>query len=231
MRNTNNIADRITEELQVNNVFTVPIGNGIGVAESVVVTWGIMLIMVASAYLLGRNLKVAGYGRRQLIAEYIVTWLDKTFVEILGEKGKRYVPYMMTIIIYIGIANIVGLFGFKSPTKDMNVTVALALMSIILVQYAGIKEKGLHGYAKSFREPVAIVAPLNVMEIAIKPLSLCMRLFGNVLGSFVIMKLIEMVIPVFVPVVFSLYFDIFDGLLQAYVFAFLTSLYIKEAIE
>ena len=78
---------------------------------------------------------------------------------------------------------------------------------------------------------VAIVAPLNILEILIRPLSLCMRLFGNVLGAFVIMELLKMLIPVVLPVPFSLYFDIFDGLIQAYVFVFLTSLFIKEAVE
>ena len=78
---------------------------------------------------------------------------------------------------------------------------------------------------------MAIVTPINILELVIRPLSLCMRLFGNVLGAFVIMKLIESLIPVVVPVVFSLYFDFFDGFIQAYVFVFLTSLFIKEATE
>ena len=68
-------------------------------------------------------------------------------------------------------------------------------------------------------------------ELAIRPLSLCMRLFGNVMGAFVVMKLLEHLVPVILPAVFSLYFDFFDGLLQAYVFVFLTGLYIKEAVE
>jgi len=70
-----------------------------------------------------------------------------------------------------------------------------------------------------------------VLEIVIRPLSLCMRLFGNVLGGFVVMELIKLLVPVFVPVVFSCYFDIFDGLIQAFVFVFLTALFIKEATE
>ena len=76
-----------------------------------------------------------------------------------------------------------------------------------------------------------MVLPINILEIFIKPLSLCMRLFGNVLGSFVIMELLKIICPVFLPAVFSLYFDIFDGLIQAYVFVFLTALFIKEAVE
>ena len=110
-------------------------------------------------------------------------------------------------------------------------TLALALMSIILVQAAGIRAKGIKGWLKSFTQPIAIVTPFNILDLVTRPLSLCMRLFGNVLGAFVIMKLIEQVLPVFLPAVFSVYFDLFDGLLQAYVFVFLTGLYIKEAIE
>ena len=129
------------------------------------------------------------------------------------------------------MANIMGVFGFKPPTKDLNVTASLAIMSIILVQVAGIRGKGTKRWVKSFAEPVAIVAPLNVLELVIKPLSLCMRLFGNVLGAFVIMKLIEAVVPLIVPIPLSLYFDFFDGFLQAFVFTFLTTLYMQEAME
>ena len=84
---------------------------------------------------------------------------------------------------------------------------------------------------KSFAEPVAIIAPINILEIFIKPLSLCMRLFGNVLGSFVVMELIKQLVAPIIPIPFSMYFDIFDGLIQAYVFVFLTALFIKEAVE
>ena len=78
---------------------------------------------------------------------------------------------------------------------------------------------------------MALLAPLNVMEIAIRPLSLCMRLFGTVLGACVVMQLIEHVCAVIVPMVFSMYFDVFDGLIQAYVFVFLTSLFMAEGME
>ena len=133
--------------------------------------------------------------------------------------------------IYIGVANLIGLLGFKPPTKDLNVTAGLAIMSICLIEYSGFRQKGLKGFVHSFAEPMAIVTPINIMEIAIRPVSLCMRLFGNVIGAFVVMELIKMIIPVAIPVPLSLYFDIFDGLIQAYVFVFLTSLFIKEQIE
>ncbi len=78
---------------------------------------------------------------------------------------------------------------------------------------------------------MAILAPINILEIFIRPLSLCMRLFGNILGGFVVMELIKIVAPVIIPIPFSFYFDIFDGLIQAYVFVFLTSLFMKEKME
>ena len=109
----------------------------------------------------------------------------------------------------------------------------MAITSILLVEFAGIKERGLKGHLKSFAKPVAIVAPINLLELIIKPLSLCMRLFGNVLGAFIIMELIKSVIflKIGVPVAFSLYFDLFDGFLQAYIFVFLTAMYVQEAVE
>lgn len=227
------LAERLTEELNCETVFsiTLPGGHEIGVAESVVVTWVIMVVLIAAAIFLTRNLKIDHISKRQAIAETIVTKLTGLVEGMLGPEGKQYVTYLTTILLYIGIANIVGLFGFKSPTKDLNVTLALALMSIVLVEAAGIYQHGVLKWLHKFTEPVAIVTPINILEIFTRPLSLCMRLFGNVLGAFVIMELIKTVVPIFLPAVFSLYFDLFDGLLQAYVFVFLTSLYIKEAIE
>ena len=88
-------------------------------------------------------------------------------VDVLGEKGKAYIPYLITVILYIGMANIAGIFGFKPPTKDLNVTAALAIMSIVMVQVVCIRSRGPKGWLKSFAEPVAIVAPINVMELVI----------------------------------------------------------------
>ena len=136
---------------------------------------------------------------------------------------------ILAVTICIGL--IIGLFGLKSPTKDVGVTGALALMSIILIEAAGVRKKGTKGFLKSFAEPIPIMLPMNILEVFIRPLSLCMRLFGNILGAFVIMELIKIVVPIFVPAVLSLYFDLFDGFIQAYVFVFLTSLFIKESIE
>ena len=227
----NDIVNRLLEELNCEVVFTIPIFGGIPIYESVVVTWIIMLAVLLICVLLVRNLKVENPGRKQIVLETAVQGLYNFFKGTIGEHGTAYIPYLMSVVLYIGIANLIGLIGFKPPTKDMNVTVALAVMSIVLIEVAGVRQKGTKGWLKSFAEPMPIVLPINVLEVFIKPLSLCMRLFGNVLGSFVIMELLKIVVPAFLPAVFSCYFDIFDGLIQAYVFVFLTSLFIKEATE
>lgn len=219
------------EELNCETAFTIPLFGGIDISESVAVTWLIMAVLVLVSVLLTRHLKVENPGRGQLMLETAVSSLHDMVSGMVGEKGKQYIPYLVTVLVYIGVANIIGLFGFKPPTKDLTVTIALAVMSIILIEYSGIHARGTKGWIKSFAEPVAIMTPFNILELVIKPLSLCMRLFGNVLGAFVIMELIKQVVPAVIPAAFSLYFDIFDGLIQAYVFVFLTSLFIKEAIE
>lgn len=219
------------EELTCKTAFTIPVFGGIPIAESVAVSWIIMGVLVVLSIVLTRHLRVTEPTRRQVALETAVTGLEHIFDGILGEKGRRYVPYMVTVLLYIGVSNIIGLFGLKPPTKDLNVTAALALMSIILVETSGIRSKGLKGWLKSFADPSPVIAPMNLLEVIIRPLSLCMRLFGNVLGAFVIMELIKQLLPVALPVPFSLYFDIFDGLLQAYVFTFLTSMFIQEKIN
>ena len=223
----NALTAALKEEL---NVEMISIG-GLQIPESVVVSWGIMAFLVIGSILLTRNLRVDHITKRQAILETVVTFINDFFVGLLGEKGKRYVPYLISVALYIACSNLIGVFGIKPPTKDLNVTAALAIMSIVLIEYSGIHAKGGKRFVHSLAEPIALMTPMNILEIAIRPTSLCMRLFGNVLGAFVIMELIKLVVPVFVPAIFSLYFDLFDGLIQTYVFVFLTSLFMKETME
>ncbi len=225
---TDSIIDNLIEELECETVFSI---GGIGIAESVVVTWIIMAVLVIASIFLTRNLKVENPGKRQLALEAAVGGLFHFFDDILGKDGRRYVPYLMTVALYIGVSNIIGIFGFKPPTKDLNVTIALAVMSIVLIEYSGFHKKGLKGFIRSFIEPVPVLLPINIMELFIKPVSLCMRLFGNILGAFVIMELLKAIVPAIVPIPFSAYFDLFDGLIQAYVFVFLTTLFMSEQME
>ena len=195
------LARSLLEELNVETVFTIPLFGGIPVSESVVVTWIAMAVLIVIAFLLGRNLKVRNPGKRQQIAELIVLKLDAFTKKTLGEEATEYSTYMAVVLLFIGFVNLIGVFGFKPPTKDLNVPAALALMSIVLVEVAGIRAHGTGGWLKGFAKPMAILTPINILEIFIRPLSLCMRLFGNVLGAFVIMELVKLVVPVGVPAI------------------------------
>lgn len=170
----------LMEELNCNVVFTIPLFGGIPILESVVVTWIIMAVLMAASLLLVHGLKVRQINNKQAALESGISFIYDFFEGLLGKDGKDYIPYLITVVLYIGIANMIGLFGFKSPTKDLNVTASLAVMSIVLVETAGIRKKGVKGWIKSFAEPIPIIAPINVLELFIRPLSLCMRLFGNV---------------------------------------------------
>ena len=226
-----NLSEFLMEELEAATAFTIPIFGGIEVAESTVISWVIMAIIMILTLVLTRNMKVENPGKLQVGVEYVVESLQNIVRGIVGHEGERYVPYLATVLVFLGISNVFAVTGMKPPTKDLNVSADVALMSIVLVQIASIRQNRVKGWLKGFTKPIAVVTPINIMELAIRPLSLCMRLFGNVLGAFVVMKLLEHLVPVILPAVFSLYFDFFDGLIQAYVFVFLTGLFIKEAIE
>lgn len=226
-----NLSEFLMEELEAATAFTIPIFGGIDVAESTVISWVIMAIIMILTLVLTRNMKVENPGKLQVGVEYVVESLQNIVRGIVGHEGERYVPYLATVLVFLGISNVFAVTGMKPPTKDLNVSAAVALMSIVLVQIASIRQNRVKGWLKGFTKPIAVVTPINIMELAIRPLSLCMRLFGNVLGAFVVMKLLEHLVPVILPAVFSLYFDFFDGLIQAYVFVFLTGLFIKETIE
>lgn len=226
-----NLSEFLMEELEAATAFTIPIFGGIEVAESTVISWVIMAIIMILTLVLTRNMKVENPGKLQVGVEYVVESLQNIVRGIVGHEGERYVPYLATVLVFLGISNVFAVTGMKPPTKDLNVSAAVALMSIVLVQIASIRQNRVKGWLKGFTKPIAVVTPINIMELAIRPLSLCMRLFGNVLGAFVVMKLLEHLVPIVLPAVFSLYFDFFDGLIQAYVFVFLTGLFIKEAVE
>lgn len=223
----NGLQERLVEELEVKIKFVI---GGLAIPDSVFVSWLIMAFLVILAIVMTRRMKLVP-GKAQLIAETFVGFINGFMKDTLGRHWRPFAPYLGTVGLYIACANLCGILGATPPTKDLNVTAALALMSMFLIYGAAFYYKGIKGGLKQFAEPMALVAPLNVMEIAIRPLSLCMRLFGNVLGSFVVMELIKAVVPAVVPLVFSAYFDIFDGIIQTIVFVFLTTLFLKESLE
>ena len=129
------------EELNCDTAFTIPLFGGIKISESVAVTWIIMAVVVLLCVIFVRNLSVENPGKAQLLLESAIGKGVDFFEDVMGKENRRYIPYLITVLIYIGIANIIGLFGFKPPTKDLNVTIALAVMSMCLIEYSGILDQ------------------------------------------------------------------------------------------
>jgi F-type H+-transporting ATPase subunit a len=135
--------------------------------------------------------------------------------------------------------NFFPFYVLKPPTKDINTTVTLAVMSMSLVIFSSIRYKSFKGFLKGFVKPLPFMLPFNILEYFIKTMSLSLRLFGNILAAYCVMEIAYFFassmsflgIPAVFPALASLYFDLFDGLLQAYIFTFLTLLFIEEGIE
>jgi F-type H+-transporting ATPase subunit a len=170
-------------------------------------------------------------GKFQSVLEMYVGTINKFCSETIGHHGKAFAPYIGMIGLLLGILNTMGIFGVKPPTRDFSVTAAMAIMTMLVVIFASLRYKGIVGFVKSLFKPAWFMFPMNLLEYLIRPLSLSMRLFGNVFGALVMMELVLGAMPYVVPAFLSIYLDIFDGILQAYVFMFLTTLYIAEAVE
>ena len=126
------IAEKLIEELECETVFTIPIGDGIAVSESVVVTWIIMAVLILFCFLMTRRLRVRNISRRQAIIETIVVKLTNLTGDMVGERGRGLTPYLVTVLMYITLANICGIFGFKSPKWHPGLVIfILWLMSVI----------------------------------------------------------------------------------------------------
>lgn len=223
--------ETLIDALANKTAFTIPVLGGIPISSAVLVTWIIMAFWIIVTLLVTRNLKVRNPGKFQIVLESGVELLNGFAKQTLGPHWRPFAPYLGSVALYIGLANIISIFGLTPPTKDVNVTAALALMSLVLIYGAQFRYNGLARGMKRFAEPMPLLTPINVMEIAIRPLALCMRLFGNVLGAFIIMEIIKYLVPAVVPAVFCIYFDLFDGLIQTIVFVFLTALFAGEGIK
>ena len=143
------IQERLLEELQNPILFTIPVLGGIPVSQSVVVSWIVMAVLIAASLLLTCRLKVRSPGRIQAGLEMAVEFLNQFAVSNMGERGSRFAPYLGTVGLYIFLCNVIGVFGLAPPTKDINVTAALAVMSALLIYGAQFRYRGLAGGLKS----------------------------------------------------------------------------------
>ncbi|MDR1596862.1 MAG: F0F1 ATP synthase subunit A [Treponema sp.] len=229
-------------------IFTIPFSGGksIDINETILISWIVMAILIAAAFLLTRKMREVPRGP-QIFLEWAVEFLNTFSREHFGRSAQVYGPYIGTVFLFLLLANIIPVlspmalpvfgieppFTIKPPTRDINLTAALAVLSILLVFFGGIRARGVGGWCKNLLKPVPMMLPFNILDYIIRPVSLCLRLFGNILGGFIIMLLIEhaLPIPVVIPAFASLYFDFFDGLIQAVIFTFLTTLFVAEAVE
>lgn len=203
---------------------------GFPISETIINLWIVMAVIIIIAIWFRMSMKSEFPTGLQNLAEFVVEGINNLVIDNMGEENKGFAPYMGTLFIFIGLANIVGVFGLRPPTADINVTATLALMTFFMIHFYGLKSKGL-GHIKSLAEPFFLFLPLNVIGELAKPVSLAFRLFGNIFAGTAILAMIYDVAPLFVPIVPHLYFDLFAGLLQSFIFLMLTMVFVKLAIE
>lgn len=248
------MGEELAKALEIHKFTWSLFGYSVEVSESIIVMWIIMVFLIATAYILTRNLKTVPEGK-QNVAETFVEFINNFGHTNIGHHYKMFTPFLGTILLFLIMANIISIFNLipdpeqlyhltgieffekipaihmRPPTKDVNITACLAIITISFVLTAGIRVKKFGGWLKSFADPMPILIPFKILDYFIRPMSLCFRLFGNILGAYIIMELAYAAFAFAFPAALSIYFDLFDGGLQAYIFVFLSSLYIAEAIE
>lgn len=252
-------SSKITELIRPK--YIIEINEYIKISDTIIIMWLIMAFLVIASIILTRNLKTIPSGKQNFV-ETVVESINNLTKSIIGNHWKSFAPYIGTIFLFLIFANTISIFniipsakdldnifnteffteliGDKEisiipPTRDINVTASLAVMSIVVVTIAGIKVKKPVGFIKEHFQPLFIVGLfIKILDYFARPMSLCFRLFGNIVASIIIME-IAYNLPVFfhfvLPGALSIYFDLFDGGLQAIIFVFLTSIYISEAVE
>lgn len=224
-------------------MFRIPIFGGIEVTETVVWSWMIIAFIFILCLVLTRKLEKIPRSYSQKLAEKIVVAIDNMVESTMGKRNTAYAPYILTLMTFSILGSLIGLLGFRSVTADINTTLAWALMTFVLIYYSGIRFQGLKHF-KGFIEPTPVMLPLNIISEMATPVSLSFRHFGNILSGMIITLLMygglaaasSAIIPnsipflqLGLPAVFSVYFDLFSGCIQAYVFSMLTMVYVSNA--
>ena len=215
------------------------------ISETVVVTWIIMAAFIITAWLVTRNFEKIPRGVQNAV-ETLVEVVTKFTTDTMGEKQRNFAPYMGTVFLFLLAANLIGLLGLRPPTADINTTFALSMSIFVTIHYNSIKANGIVSYIKGYFEPYPILVPMNILGDLATPISLGFRLFGNIVGGLIIMTLLYQAlagfsgmlgltsIPIFqaiIPVVFHVYFDMFSGILQSFIFVMLSMVFIGGVME
>lgn len=224
--------------LNAETVFTLHIANhSIAVTTSIVTQWVVMAIIIILTLIFTRNLKRVP-DKRQSILEILIGFFNGLVNDNMGTKYKNFVPFIGTMGIFMLFLNLSGLVGVEPSTKDINVTAGFALMSFVVINANAFIKVGVKGYAKEMIRPFPMILPMKLLEKFTLPISLCLRLFCNMLvGSIVLgllYQLLEYLSYAFafvIPIPLHFFFDLFDGLIQVYIFMMLTMLYTKMGAE
>jgi len=195
---------------------------GIPIRDTVITTLIVtgLILVTASVYRRWRPMAI----------EMLLEFLSDQIASALGRKARPYLPLLGTLAIFITVSNLIGEVPFLSaPTRDLNTTVALALVVFFSVHYYGARSHGLRGYLKELASPVFML-PLEILTQLTRTLSLALRLFGNILSTQLIVAVLFSLLPFFVPLPLQV-FGIFTGVLQAYIFTVLAAVYIGAALQ
>jgi len=209
--------------------------------EMVPETLVVVVVLSVAAILASRKLRTRNPSRFQASLEFCVTALEGFVRGIVGEEGRSLTPLIGTLFIFILCLNLLGLIpGFTSPTANINTTAALALFAFVMVQYYGMRKQGLVNYAKHFLgEPIwlaPLMLPIHIIGELARPLSLSIRLFGNIFGEDMVIAILILIVTsilgnALLPLQFPMMlFGIFTSFVQALVFSMLVSIYIAVAI-
>ena len=227
-----NIGDEIREAiLQWKGYFSVG-GQKIPITDAIIVTWIAALAGVLFFCWLGAKRERIPQGR-QAVMESLIGLLFGVCKDYgLNQKqAEEVVPMVGSMGIFLISCNLIAVFEIPPPAKNIAFPFAMALFAIFYVIFMSIRFVGFKGLGRSFVDPKPFMVPFKIIDFVIKPVSLALRLFGNVFGAFILMEFISIVCPVILPGVFSLWFDLMDGILQAVVFCYLTISYIGEVVE
>ena len=219
----------------IQNIFSFRIfGFEVWVTQTVINTWIIMALLVGIALFLRFKLRASKEipSGVQNMAEFLVEASDGFVDSMGGEQAKFASGWIFMAFAFIFISNISGLIGLRPPTADWTTTLALALGTFFLIQVAGISQRG-GAYFKNFLKPFFLFLRINIIGELARPVSLSLRLFGNIVAGLIIMALLYGLTPLFIrlglPVFLHAYFDIFMGVLQTYVFCALSLAFIGSA--
>ena len=204
------------------------------ITDAVIVTWiAVVIMLIVIALLLGKPSKNHKLTKGQTLLVSLTELIIKTAMGfgMNRKQAEEVAPMVMTFGLVLIACNSISYFHLPPPAKNVAFPVGCAIVAIIYVIVMTFKFIGIKGFWISLTQPVAIMLPFRLLDYVIKPLSLALRLFGNVFAAYVFMEFLSISLPVIVPGIVGLWFDIIDGLIQAVVFAYLTMSYIGENLE